>query len=604
MGFTTGDFPPVDPVTFMDETYQERTKILSRHWAEYGFGTPKMVALIYIVKVLVLHVAIGVTLVTVTTGYSPFDTSEWWNQPIIWQKFVLWTMLLEALGIAGSWGPLAGHFKPMMGGALYYLKKGTVRNPPWPDKVPNTAGTYRETIDVALYAGFITCLVLGLVWKGTGVEGGEHGLISPVILIAGLLFLLALGLRDKISALQARWEQYAPAMFFFAVYPITDMLVAGKLLIVVVWVGAAFSKLGHHFVNVIPPMVSNTPWLPSKTIKRMHYRDFPEDMRPSPYGIRFTHAMGTAVEAGFPIVLLFSHNHTITAIAAVGMIGFHMFIISTFPLAVPLEWNVLFAYLAGFLFLGPGQDLHLSDMGTGWLLLTLVITMTGPIWGNLRPDQVSFLPSMRQYAGNWASAMWAFAPGAEEKLNEHIIKPALMQKQQLIPLYGELESEVIMQQLLGWRSMHSQGRGMNSVMWNTLGDDINHYTLREAEFSCNAITGFNFGDGHFHNEYMLNGLQDRCNFKPGEFVVVWVESEVFTTDRQDYWVWDAAEGIIERGSWKVTDCVAEQPWLPNGPVATNVTWRKEGYQRVRYPKAPPNPNPVPAPGSDKEQVPA
>jgi hypothetical protein len=30
--------------------------------------------------------------------------------------------------------------------------------------------------------------------------------------------------------------------------------------------------------------------------------------------------------------------------------------------------------------------------------------------------------------------------------------------------------------------------------------------------------------------------------------------------------------VIERGTWKVTDAVAEQPWLPNGPIPTEVTW--------------------------------
>ncbi len=35
---------------------------------------------------------------------------------------------------------------------------------------------------------------------------------------------------------------------------------------------------------------------------------------------------------------------------------------------------------------------------------------------------------------------------------------------------------------------------------------------------------------------------------------------------------DAALGVIERGTWKVTDAVAEQPWLPNGPIPTEVTW--------------------------------
>ena len=47
--------------------------------------------------------------------------------------------------------------------------------------------------------------------------------------------------------------------------------------------------------------------------------------------------------------------------------------------------------------------------------------------------------------------------------------------------------------------MHSQARGLNSVMINQLGDDIDTYTLREAEFACNAIIGFNFGDGHLHD---------------------------------------------------------------------------------------------------------
>jgi len=30
--------------------------------------------------------------------------------------------------------------------------------------------------------------------------------------------------------------------------------------------------------------------------------------------------------------------------------------------------------------------------------------------------------------------------------------------------------------------------------------------------------------------------------------------------------------VVERGTWKVTDAVNEQPWLPNGPIPTEVTW--------------------------------
>lgn len=67
-------------------------------------------------------------------------------------------------------------------------------------------------------------------------------------------------------------------------------------------------------------------------------------------------------------------------------------------------------------------------MGTPLLLATLAGLLFFPVLGNLRPDLVSFLPSMRQHAGNWASAMWAFAPGCEQKLNQHIVKPALVQR--------------------------------------------------------------------------------------------------------------------------------------------------------------------------------
>jgi len=121
-----------------------------------------------------------------------------------------------------------------------------------------------------------------------------------------------------VAFIAARSEQYIPALIFFAFYPFTDMIVAGKLLIVVVWTGAAFSKFGRHFANVIPPMVSNTPWLPLKSVKRLHYRNFPEDLRPSERAVGLAHVGGTLVEFVVPFVLLFSHNRTVTVLAVIG----------------------------------------------------------------------------------------------------------------------------------------------------------------------------------------------------------------------------------------------------------------------------------------------
>ena len=596
MGFLTGTFPEVEPESFMEKPYRERTQVLSRFWIENGFGSPKAIMVMYLAKLVVFFVGGGILVGTLTSHLSPLHPSQWFDQPIFYEKAILWTVLLECLGVAGSWGPLAGHMWPFTGGWHYYARRGALRNPPWPGKVPLTGGDERTVVDVALYLGVLVSLVVALALPGVSAHGvGAHvthsrGLVPPVAIGVAVALIALLGLRDKIFFLAARGEQYVPAMIFMTFFPFVDMIVAAKLLIVMVWFGAGFSKLTRHFTNVIAPMVANTPWLPLKWVKRMHVADYPDDLRPSGFTYRLAHGPGVFGELVPPLVLLFSHNHTVTVCAAVFMIGYHLFIISTFPLAVPLEWNVVFMYLTAFLFLGyPAQDGYaLGNAGPGVLIPTALIMLSFPVLGNLRPDLVSFLPSLRQYAGNWASAMWAFAPGAEDKLDQHLIKGAPMQKQQLqakMPLlgYDENVAEITLQILLAWRSMHSQGRGLNSVMINQLGADIDTYTLREAEFACNAITGFNFGDGHMHDQRLIAAIQRRCRFEPGEFIVVWVESEPIWHGYQEYWVMDAAVGIIERGRWQVKDAVNAKNWLPDGPIATQVSYQMPGYERVRYP---------------------
>ncbi|ACY19413.1 conserved hypothetical protein [Gordonia bronchialis DSM 43247] len=162
MGFTQPDFPQVDPDTFGDRPFTERLRVLGAHWAEYGFGTPKMVLVIYLLKVFVFYAGVGITIATLTSGLNPLHVTEWWNEPIVYQKAVLWTVLVEILGIGGSWGPLAGHFKPMTGGILYWLRPDTIRLPPWPGKVPFTAGDSRTPFDIAVYALILVNLVVAL----------------------------------------------------------------------------------------------------------------------------------------------------------------------------------------------------------------------------------------------------------------------------------------------------------------------------------------------------------------------------------------------------------------------------------------------------------
>ncbi|NLU75777.1 DUF3556 domain-containing protein [Streptomyces sp. HNM0575] len=589
MGFKTADFPPVDPETFLDRPLFERTKQLALHWVEFGFGSPKMIHTVYMVKLLVLYAFGGVLVATATSGAGPFwDVAGWWDEPVVYQKLVLWTVLLETAGLAGSWGPLAGKFKPMTGGILFWARPGTIRLRPW-KRVPFTDGNTRTVGDVLLYLAFLAALSAAVVLPGVHSDSlsaalpeNTTGLVAPGVLYAVIALYVLNGLRDKTVFLAARGEQYLPALVFFAFLPFVNVIVAAKLLIVTIWVGAGVSKLGRHFTPVVAPMVSNSPSVPSRWVKRAHYRDFPGDIRPSRLASFMGHVGGTTVEVVTPLVLLFSTNYWLTLAGVVLMVVFHLFITSTFPLAVPLEWNILFGYLTVFLFLGfPASDGYgVTDMSPPWLALAVTAALLFfPVLGNLRPDLVSFLPSMRQYAGNWASALWAFAPGAEAKLNSLAPRPTQNQIDQLQAMgYEPKIAEITLQQTIAWRSMHSQGRGLFSVLAANL-PDLDSRTVREAEFGCNSLIGFNFGDGHLHDEDLVRAVQERVGFAPGEWIVVWVESQAIHSPVQHYKVIDAALGVVERGYWRVADAVNEQPWLPNGPIPLTVTFRRGQPQR-------------------------
>ncbi|GAB3086267.1 DUF3556 domain-containing protein [Nocardioides zeae] len=595
MGFKTGSFPPVDLETFLDQPLLERTRILALHWVEHGFGSPKMIPTIYVLKLVFLYLGAGLTLVTLTSGVgAPWEVGAWWDQPIVYQKLIFWTMLLEVLGVAGSWGPIAGKFKPMTGGLLFWLRPRTLRMPPWPGKVPGTAGDERTVLDVVLYALLLVALAVPIALPGVPsaaleavLPGVDSGLVDPRWAIAPIVLVVLCGLRDKTIFIAARSEQYIPPLLAFAAVPLlgwaggngfVDMVLLLKLAAASVWIGAGFSKLGRHFENVVPAMTSNNPCLPGTAIRRLNYRDFPRDIRPSRLAKLIAHVGGTTLEIVVPVVLLLSTNTTVTLVGVALIVLLHTVILSMFPLAVPLEWNLLFGYAAVFLFVGfpAGDGFALADASSPWLV---VVALCGlfffPVLGNLRPDLVAFTPSMRQYAGNWASALWAFQPGAEDKL-DRIVRPTRNQVRQLEDMgYPPVVAEITMQQTIAWRAMHSQGRGLFSLLLRHV-HDVDRATVREAEFACNSVLGFNFGDGHLHDRRLIAAIQRRCGFEPGEFVVAWVESQPIHKGTQRYQVIDAALGVVEEGTWRVRDAVETQPWLPDGPIPTTVTWRREG----------------------------
>ena len=105
-----------------------------------------------------------------------------------------------------------------------------------------------------------------------------------------------------------------------------------------------------------------------------------------------------------------------------------------------------------------------------------------PVLGNFRPDLVSFLPSMRYYAGNWATSQWLFQKesGAEAKLDSSIVKAAPVAVEQLAKFYDRDTAELLMCKGLAFRSMHAHGRALNGLLPRAV-DDVERYDVREGE---------------------------------------------------------------------------------------------------------------------------
>ncbi|MHA0288608.1 DUF3556 domain-containing protein [Mycobacterium sp. C3-094] len=576
MGFLKQDAPVVDYAEWSKGTRAERIVPMARHWAEVGFGTPVVMHLFYVVKIL-LYVLVAWLVVLTTTGVDGFtNVAAWYHEPIVYQKVVFYTMLFEIVGLGCGFGPLNNRFFPPMGSILYWLRPSTIRLPPWPNRIPLTTGDSRTPVDVVLYAALLVMLLVALFSDGTGPIpelGSEIGVL-PVWQTATILVLLGLaGLRDKVLFLAARGEVYGALAVCF-LFSGADIVIAAKLVCVVIWMGAATSKLNKHFPFVISTMMSNNPVIRPRWIKRKFFEHFPDDLRPGRASRWLAH-ISTAIEMLVPLALFFSHGGWVTAIAAFVMLCFHFGILSAIPMGVPLEWNVFMMFSVLALFVG-NAGIGLSDLQSPWPLVLFAVSAGTVAIGNLFPRKVSFLPGMRYYAGNWDTSLWCIKPSADAKIAAGIVAIASMPAAQMEKFYGSRETAEMYQYMgYAFRSFNTHGRAMFTLAHRLMaGHDEADYVLTDGERICSTAIGWNFGDGHMHNEQLIAALQKRCHFEPGEVRVLLLDAQPIHRQRQQYRLVDAATGEFERGYILVADMVTRQPWDDTVPV--HVTWQRDG----------------------------
>jgi len=574
MGFLKPDLPVVDFGEWIKGTRSERIRPLTRHWAEVGFGTPVALHLFYVIKIG-LYV-LGAWLIAISTpGIDGFaNVAHWYAEPIVFEKVVLYTMLFEVIGLGCGFGPLNNRFFPPMGSILYWLRPNTIRLPPWPNRVPLTRGTARTPFDVLLYAALLVVLVVALCSGGTGpvaALGTTVGVLPSWQIWAVLGILAVTGLRDKVIFLAARGEVYGSftVAFLFAGMGV-DMIIAAKLVCLVIWMGAATSKLNKHFPFVISTMMSNSPMVRTRALKRAFFEKFPDDMRPGRLS-RFVAHFSTAVEGLVPLVLFFSHGGWPTAIAATVMLIFHFGILSAIPMGVPLEWNVFMMFCVLSLFVGHSGT-GLVDLTTPWPIVLFAVVAGIVVLGNLFPHKISFLPGMRYYAGNWDTTQWCMKPSADAKISKGLVAIASMPQSQVEKIYGSPEQAMVMLHSgYAFRAMNTHGRALFTLVHRAMADgNEDDYVITEGERLCSTAVGWNFGDGHMHNEQLIAAMQERCHFEPGEVRVVLLDGQPIHRQIQQYRLVDAATGEFERGFVRVADMVTRQPWDDDVPV--EVTW--------------------------------
>ncbi len=426
-------------------------------------------------------------------------------------------------------------------------------------------------VDIALYAVVLISGVWALLSPGHGgsvTAAGDVGLINPVLVIPTIVALALLGLRDKTIFLAARGEHYWLKLFVFF-FPFTDQIAAYKIIMLCLWWGAATSKLNHHFPYVVSVMTSNNALLRSRLflpVKHLFYRDHLNDLRPTLVPKLMAHVGGTTAEFVVPTVLVFVAGDQPWRWFLIGfMVIFHLNILSNLPMGVPLEWNVFFIFSLFYLF-GHYGAIRATDLRSPLLLGLVIVLVLVVIAGNMFPAKISFLCAMRYYAGNWATSVWCFRAGAEDKIEANVVKSSALVVNQLAKLYDAGTAEIMSDKVNAFRAMHTHGRALNGLLPRALGGEANEadYSVREGEMVAGPLVGWNFGEGHLHNEQLLEAVQRRCHFEEGDVRVIVLEGQPIHIQKQWYRILDAKTGLIEAGCVDVKDMLTRQPWPEPG----------------------------------------
>src|SRR3954464_12825974 len=109
MGFVQPKPPPFDLDEWRRAPFLDRLKPVVQDWVVNGFGAPGLIYLLYVVKVVVFVGGAALVISATTAGLGGLgDITDWWAEPIVFEKGGGWAMLWGILGARSGARAVAG----------------------------------------------------------------------------------------------------------------------------------------------------------------------------------------------------------------------------------------------------------------------------------------------------------------------------------------------------------------------------------------------------------------------------------------------------------------------------------------------------------------
>ncbi|MEO0326201.1 MAG: DUF3556 domain-containing protein, partial [Myxococcota bacterium] len=106
MGLLDPTPPPYDALEWAGKPFADKARLVCQSWALQGYGSPPTVLVLYGLKVF-FYLWAWAAFVGFTPGLEGGlgALGSWWAEPIAFQKFILWSLLFEVLGLGCGSGP-------------------------------------------------------------------------------------------------------------------------------------------------------------------------------------------------------------------------------------------------------------------------------------------------------------------------------------------------------------------------------------------------------------------------------------------------------------------------------------------------------------------